>query len=58
LHNAVIHNHIEIVRLLLETGADGSIKNKKGQTALDLAQSQEIRDLILSYTLPIYKEPE
>lgn len=37
LMKAVLHKQITTVRLLLENGAQTDIKNKQGQTALDLA---------------------
>ena len=37
LHYAVVSDNIRIVKKLLLFGCDKTIKNKKGQTALDLA---------------------
>lgn len=38
LHSAVRANAPEIIRCLLDAGSDPSMKNEKGQTALDLAR--------------------
>ena len=35
---AVSGDHLEIVKLLLKAGADASIVNNDGKTALDIAQ--------------------
>ena len=45
LHAASFHGHIEIVRLLLRTGASRQISNRYGCTPLDEAKTQEIADL-------------
>lgn len=37
LHVAVKHNHLRLVEYLIEVGADPTISNSKGETALDLA---------------------
>lgn len=47
LHYAVLKDNAWLVKSLLERGADVSIKNKHGQTALDLAKDSH-RDSILS----------
>ncbi|MFA6065828.1 MAG: ankyrin repeat domain-containing protein [Candidatus Babeliaceae bacterium] len=53
LHNAVScrlgHGDINIVKKLLEMGADKNIKNKQGKKPIDIAQSfgnQEIYNLL------------
>jgi ankyrin repeat protein len=38
LMGAAINDHADVVAVLLEKGADGSIRNESGQTALDLAR--------------------
>jgi ankyrin repeat protein len=45
LHNAVVCNEVEIVRLLLSKGADKTIKNKHGYSPLDAAEKMRRRDL-------------
>ena len=40
---------IETVKLLLQNGADINLQNKYGQTAYDLAPTNECRNLIKSY---------
>lgn len=37
LHDACRFGHVRVVEHLLASGADTTIKNKKGQTALDVA---------------------
>ena len=36
----------EVVKILLAHGADTQIKDNKGKKAIDLTQSQEIKDLL------------
>jgi len=43
---AAEHNLINVVKLLLEKGANKTLKNAKGKTALDLASTNEMRDLL------------
>jgi len=38
LHIATLNNNIDVVKLLLENGADKEIKNKNEKTALDFAK--------------------
>ena len=45
LHCAGFENHRETARVLLERGADRTIKNKKGETAADLARTYGSADL-------------
>jgi ankyrin repeat protein len=40
LHHAALWGHPEVVELLLERGADPSIRNGDGETALDIASGQ------------------
>jgi hypothetical protein len=51
LHNAVLGRNLQAVRILLSMQADPSIKNKQGQTPLDLAAIKGPNDL-----LPIFIE--
>lgn len=60
LHYACRNNMKELVRLLLQAGADASLKNNNGVTALRIAEIHkydEIIQLIKDYDIPI-KEPE
>ena len=41
LHSAASHNYLEVVNVLLEFGADPSIKNSDGLTALDYARARK-----------------
>lgn len=46
LMDAVLNGHFEIVELLLQNGADASLRNSRGQTALDLALDDEIVEIL------------
>lgn len=46
---AVKYGNHEMVKILLENGADPMIKDGYGYTALDRAKTQEIRDLFTNY---------
>jgi len=37
LHTAVENNDLELIKFLLKHGADKALKNKLGETALDIA---------------------
>ena len=43
---ASIWRDLEMVKLLIEIGADVNIKNNYGKTALDLAKTKEIKELL------------
>ena len=43
---AIQFNQKEIAKLLIENGADTTIKDKKGNTAMDHARTQGIPELI------------
>lgn len=47
LHLATDRGHTHVVRFLLESGADKSIQDTEGATALDTARILENQDLIL-----------
>ncbi|XP_021923467.1 caseinolytic peptidase B protein homolog isoform X2 [Zootermopsis nevadensis] len=47
LHYAVIIDDIEVVKALLEGGADPTIKNDSGNIPVDLADSAVIKDMLL-----------
>ena len=49
LHGASFYGHRIIIQLLLEYGADPTIKNKWGNTPVDEATSQDIRDVFSKY---------
>jgi len=49
LHFAARREHAGIVRVLLEHGADTSIKNNKGEVAIDMTSNKEIRRIVESY---------
>ncbi|XP_059490277.1 osteoclast-stimulating factor 1-like [Neocloeon triangulifer] len=46
LHSAASKGHLDVVNLLLEIGADTSLKNTDGLTALDLASTNAIKSVI------------
>jgi len=49
LHWASYNNHIEIAKLLLGAGADVDAKGDDGHTPLDLAESDEMEELLEKY---------
>jgi ankyrin repeat protein len=49
---AVIYGHLNILKILMDHGADINLMDEHGRTALDLAKSDEIRNIILQYKLP------
>jgi ankyrin repeat protein len=57
LHMASKIGHLEIVEILLGY-SDRYITDLKGNTALECAMSQEIRDAFTNYGVPNVKEPE
>ena len=46
LYTASKSGHVDIVRLLLNNKADINLQNKDGKTAYDLAQTDEIKNLL------------
>ena len=46
LHYAVMFNHTSIVRQIMEAGADASIQDKKGYSALDYAKNSKNEELL------------
>jgi len=47
LHDAVWYEQYDIVELLIAAGADVNIRNNNGELPLDLAKSEEIKELLL-----------
>ena len=45
MHSAANSNHKEVVELLITAGADVNAVNLRGQTALDLAESKEQKEI-------------
>ena len=43
---ASINGHTDIVRMLVEKGADLNVKDNRGQTAADKAKNQEIKQIL------------
>lgn len=49
LHYAIMHGHVEAVRILIDYGADSEVKNTRGVTALELSYeffNQQICDIL------------
>jgi len=46
LHEAVIHNDVELVTVLLRKGADPSLKNEAGHTPVDIANQKLFTDIV------------
>ena len=44
--NASYNGHLEIVKFLIENGADINIKNNDGKTALDFAEENDYKNII------------
>lgn len=53
LHYAVIIDDIEVVKALLEGGADPTIKNDSGNIPVDLADSAVIKDMLLKSSVQV-----
>ena len=47
LHEASVYGRTEIARLLIEHGANVEVKDDDGKTPLDVAQGDEMRNLLL-----------
>ena len=52
LHFAAQNGHVDCCRLLLDRGADRSIKNVNGKTALEVTKSDAVRQLFSSWVPP------
>jgi ankyrin repeat protein len=46
LHEAAIRGFVNVVKLLLEYGADPTVKDKDGRTPLDLARAKGRRKVV------------
>ena len=46
LHKAALWGHRQVVARLLEAGADPKAKNARGQTPVDLAQGEEVKEVL------------
>ena len=46
LHSAAWERQLECARLLVERGADPTVTNEDGQTALDIARKREFPEII------------
>ena len=52
MHSAALYNRVEGIRLLLRYGAEKNIRNNKGETPLNWAQTRVSRDAIALLSLP------
>ena len=50
LHLAAFLGHTDSVRFLLDSGADANIRNNYKQFAMDIAKTEEIRDMLMVAT--------
>ena len=48
MHSAALNGHVEIVKILLERGADPRIADNRGHIPLDYAKDSVIRSLLES----------
>ena len=55
LHIAVQNGHIECVRTLLSHGADFDAINVMGESIMDMATNDEVKELIQKYKFPVTK---
>ena len=46
LHHAVLENNLEIVRFLVNAGADCHVRDREGHTALDYARTSGFDEII------------
>jgi ankyrin repeat protein len=40
------HGHIDVVKYLVEKGADLTAKDKTGKTAIDIAKTEKIKEIL------------
>ncbi|KAK3309262.1 ankyrin repeat-containing domain protein [Chaetomium strumarium] len=58
LHQAVANGHAEVVKLLLQHGADPGIRDKNGRTAKQVAEQQDLEELATLFrTGPVLEGP-
>ncbi|CAG9325167.1 unnamed protein product [Blepharisma stoltei] len=50
LHIAASNGHLEIIKLLLSHGADPDIKDKQGDSALNLAKNKKIKQILQDWS--------
>jgi ankyrin repeat protein len=58
LHLAVVKGLPEVIKVLLDYGVDTEAKTSQGQTAIDLAKTSEIRELLSSHVSTTAKKNE
>lgn len=58
LHHAAANNKLDGIKTLLELCADPSLKNKNGQTPLDLCQSESCRKLLADIVTRVTPRPD
>lgn len=46
LHWAVLHRELDTIRVLLEAGADPTVRNRNGESALEIAREMRLREAI------------
>ena len=51
LHFACYENHLNIIELLLDNGADETINNNNGKTPIELVDNEEIKEFMNNYNL-------
>lgn len=56
LHYAAKNNNTDLVKLLLEKGADAFVKNKDGQTAVDYSTDVTTKNVLLEHQIKIEQE--
>ncbi|GLG94384.1 Poly [ADP-ribose] polymerase tankyrase [Gryllus bimaculatus] len=52
LHEAALRGRVECVRELLEAGASTAVTNEQGKTPFDVAESSEVRELLVRAVCP------
>ena len=56
MHLACVNERIEIIKLLLEHGADVNTKNKYNETPLDLARKSKRNGIVKILTGNVFKQ--